>query len=381
MKYIIKFCLVIVGILMLGMELMFGLDLDETSKFLAKDKANTLDIINYSKEKDAEEKAKKEEEENAKLAKAEARNDALKKQKKEELFKNEEQERLLRLEAEAELKKEKHQAEVALKKEEMRKQIAETERKKRARIQNVKIINLKQDKFKVQLSSAKEVFYMEDYAELGVAEDRASSQVDREQIVTSDMYIRGLTESAISTRRGTSFNIMVERDVYSFESERVLIPKGSKLVCTFEPLEKYGETALGVICKRLYFPNGRSLILEEPFVNDQMNRAGLIGDLDNRMWEKYGQTFVMSIISGLALMGADALPETSLGELGQYTALSVLDLSTEILDETIDLAPVLTIPAGSRVIVRVVNDINLNPKLDPLDNETKINTKVEKNDE
>ena len=103
------------------------------------------------------------------------------------------------------------------------------------------------------------------------------------------------------------------------------------------------------------------MLITSSILSDTMGRAGIIGELDNRMWEKYGQTFSLSVVSGLAMMGADNLPTTGTASLAQYTALNVLDLSTKFLEKTIDLAPVVTIPSGTRVILKLQVDVNLQP--------------------
>lgn len=104
-------------------------------------------------------------------------------------------------------------------------------------------------------------------------------------------------------------------------------------------------------------------------VYDAMGRPGIVGDLDNRMWEKYGQTFILSAFSGLALTLSSKTPTTDdTNNFTNYTALNMLDLSSQMLKETINLAPVVTVPSSTRILVRLPTTINFNTQAPAQDN-------------
>lgn len=339
-KYVVAFAMI--------PSLLLALESDE-AKFISQDKESTLRIINYKEEMD---KKRKEEKIAKQEAKEKAKQTKLKKQEskeREEAKKKEEQE----------IKARQLREEQRKKLEEQKRQEAEIEAR-RKRLSSVKLVKI-EDKDKINFNKKPE-FYMEDYSELGAAEDTTSSNVSRDDIISTDQYIRLLLETNINSRRGGEFVAVVEKNVYSLDNNKILIAKGSKFVCTFEPLEKYGETALNSECKRLYLPNGKSMVITKASLSDQMGRAGLSGEVDNRTWEKYGQTFMMSVLGGVAMMGADKIPDDDIGSLAQYTALNVIDTATQILDETMDLAPVVIIPSATRIILKPTVDINFKAK-------------------
>ncbi len=344
---------------------LYGLDNSDLqnsddARFLAKDRENTLKILEYKatieakKEQEELERIKQEEELKRKQQEEELKKKRLlSKLEKEQLKQQEEEEQKANLQRQ--LKEQEEQA-----KEKQRQQ----EEALRKRVSKYKLV-LAGEKDRVNLKKDLENnFYMEDYAELGTPQDITSSMVNRDNIATTDMYVRLLTETNINSRRAGEFVAISEKDVFSFDSNAILIPRGSKFICNFEPLNAYGESALIAECKRVYFPNGKSMLITSSILNDTMGRAGIVGELDNRMWEKYGQTFSLSLLSGLAIMGSDKLPTSGTASLAQYTALNVLDLSTKFLEKTIDLAPVITIPSGSRLILKLAVDVNLQPIVD-----------------
>jgi type IV secretory pathway VirB10-like protein len=350
---------IIVTLLCLSFNV-YAVESDE-SRFLAKEKENTLKILDYKATMEARKKAEDEAKRKEQLEKLRTQNE-LEYKRKLRLSKEEEE----RLKHEEEVLREaQRKAEIERLKEEQRQKLlakkqAEEEERRR-RVSKYKLV-LAGEKDRINLKgNIQDSFYMEDYSELGTPEDITSSLVARDNLATTDMYVRLLIETNINSRRAGEFVAISEKDVFSFDSKGILIPKGSKFICTFEPLEAYGETALISECKRIYFPNGKSMLITSSILSDTMGRAGIIGELDNRMWEKYGQTFSLSVLSGLAMMGADKLPTTGVTSLAQYTALNVLDLSTKFLEKTIDLAPVVTIPSGTRVILKLQVDVNLQP--------------------
>lgn len=327
---------------------LFALESDD-AKFIAKDRESTLRIVNYKAEQD---KKRQEEKEAKQKAKEKERQDELKKKEAEEMAEAKKKEAL-------EIEARRLREEQSKKLEEQKLIEIETETR-RKRLSSVKLVKI-EDKDKIDFNK-KPAFYMEDYSELGTPEDITSSDVSRDDIVSTDQYIRLLLETNINSRRGGEFVAVVEKNVYSLDKKKVLIGKGSKFVCSFEPLEKYGETALNAECKRLYLPSGKSIMITKASLSDQMGRAGLSGELDNRTWEKYGQTFMMSVLGGVAMMGADKIPDDDIGSLAQYTALNVIDTATQILDDTMDLAPVVIIPSATRILLKPTVDINFSAK-------------------
>lgn len=318
----------------------------DAADFLAKETESTLKITNYKLQKDAQRKADLE----RKRKDAEA----------ERIRKNQKQ-----LEEQKRHEEELRKLQINTKLEEQRTKLAEkrqkAEEKRKSRLSRYKLVSVS-DKDVVNLSGSRDDFYMEDYSELNTPQDTTSSKVVRDNLVTKDIYIRLLTETSINSRRAGEYTAIVEKDVFSADSQKILVPKGTKFLCNFTPLSAYGESSLASECDRIYFPNGKSSMIAKAQVYDAMGRPGMVGTLDNRMFEKYGQTVVLSLLGGAAMLGANKTPSSSVNSLAQYTGLNILDLSTKILDKFIDLSPIVTIPSGTRIILKLSADMNLQNK-------------------
>ncbi len=324
---------------------LYALENDE-AKFMAKDKENILKITNYQKEK---------EDELERLKRKREQQELLKKIKEEE-------ERVKNLDKQAEIEKElERQRLLEERRLQEKKEQEEREQAERNRKSKVKLVVMP-SRDVIEFNKKPEGIVMENYDELGIQHDTASSNVLRSNLITPDQYIRLLTETNINSRRGGEYVAVVESNVYSLDAQVVLIPKGTKFICNFEPLTRYGETALVSECTRAILPSGASVFISGGTVSDQMHRAGISGEVDNRTWEKYGQTFTMAILGGVAMLGASKIPSDDVGSLAQYTALNIVNMATEVLDKQVDLAPVVIIPSATRIILKPKVDINFTSK-------------------
>lgn len=198
----------------------------------------------------------------------------------------------------------------------------------------------------------------------------SSLPVDNTRILTADRFISGVIETGINSQiasgDGGEIIIQTSRDVFGYHGRSILVPKGSRMICSYEGADDVGSTRLAIICKRILMGGHRAEIvqLEAPIGNAQ-GQAGVTGDVNNRFAEKYGTAFVLAGISGAVRM-ASALAVDGSGET--TTAESIIEagstdlsqklgeISATILEETVNLKPTITIPQGTRVQIRAKAD-------------------------
>ena len=82
---------------------------------------------------------------------------------------------------------------------------------------------------------------------------------------------------------------------------------------------------------------------------DQMARTGFIGDVDIRMWERYGSAFIVAAISSLASLGNQVSANQTVANGGNALSQNLGQVTAKVLEQSVDLAPIVTVPAGSRV--------------------------------
>ncbi|GAB6053080.1 hypothetical protein JCM17960_35040 [Magnetospira thiophila] len=202
------------------------------------------------------------------------------------------------------------------------------------------------------------------------AERRLSGPpVDNARILAADRYISGVLETGINSqldsKEGGEAIIQTSRDVFGYHGRNVLIPKGSRLICDYESPKQVGSTRLSLTCKRVLMAGHRAEILELAApVGDQQGRAGITGEVDNRFWEKYGTAILISAISAtvrLASALADKGDATSsvgavTGEGAQELSEKFGEITASVLEQTVNLVPIVTIAQGTRVQIRPAHD-------------------------
>ncbi|MCF8482166.1 MAG: TrbI/VirB10 family protein [Rhodospirillum sp.] len=196
----------------------------------------------------------------------------------------------------------------------------------------------------------------------------SSPPVDNARIVTADRFITGILETGINSQldggsKGTVV-IQTSRDVFGYHDRNALIPKGSRLICDYTSPKKMGSSRLNVECKRILMAGHRSEILElgSPVTNVQ-SQLGLTGEVDNRFGERYGTALMLAGISTIVRLTSAAAGSVASDGVGEVADKGAEELGTRfgeitaaVLEKTVDLAPIITVPQGTRVQIRPAND-------------------------
>jgi hypothetical protein len=82
----------------------------------------------------------------------------------------------------------------------------------------------------------------------------------------------------------------------------------------------------------------------------------LPGDIDSRIWEKYGSAVLVTMLSA-ASAAASSSGSGRLQDFQSQAADGFARITGQILEENLDLRPVETVPGGSRLIIRPLTDL------------------------
>ena len=155
----------------------------------------------------------------------------------------------------------------------------------------------------------------------------------------------------------------VSRDVYDSRSQRILlIPKGSRLIGTYDNQIGAGQGRLLVAWTRLLLPDGRSMQLPGLPLTDTEGNSGAKGKVDNHWWRVFGNALLLSALgAGLQLSQPSQATVFATPSPGQVASGAVgQELSTvamEIVKRGVNAAPTITIPAGQAFNVMLNGDI------------------------
>ena len=199
----------------------------------------------------------------------------------------------------------------------------------------------------------------EDYqqGETTFNQDLSTLPVDRTRTLTADMRIPAILEDSVNTQTPGRLIAVIDKDVYSPNGKKILLPAYSKIICEYDVLTDTHSSRLSCTCNRILRSDGVSIALTNAKVADQMGRSGMVGDLDQRNFERYGGSFGVSLISALAQASTNLNKQEAFANATNQLSNNLGQVTQKILEQNIDLKPILTIPQGARLQIIPMNDI------------------------
>ncbi len=143
---------------------------------------------------------------------------------------------------------------------------------------------------------------------------------------------------------------MVSAPLYSVDRQRVLIPRGARVVGTAQAVETQDQSRLAVAFHRLLLPDGSWIDLEFAGLN-QTGESALRDRVNRRYLSTFAAAGAVGALSGLTLAGAS--PYGLQAGVGQGLGGS----ATSMLDRYLNRLPEITIRAGHRLRIWFTSDV------------------------
>ena len=143
---------------------------------------------------------------------------------------------------------------------------------------------------------------------------------------------------------------MVSVPLYSADRQRVLIPRGARVVGTASAVRNRDQSRLAVSFHRLLLPGGSWVDLRFAGLN-QAGESALLDEVNRRYLSTFAAAGAVGALSGLTLAGAS--PYGLRAGVGQGLGAS----ATSMLDRYLNRMPEITIRAGHRLRVWLTADV------------------------
>ena len=150
---------------------------------------------------------------------------------------------------------------------------------------------------------------------------------------------------------------MVSVPFYSADRQRVLIPRGTRVVGTAQAVQDQDQSRLAVAFHRLLLPDGSWIDLEFTGLN-QAGEGALRDEVGRHYFSTFAAAGAVGVVSGLALAGGS--PFGLRAGVGQGLGQS----ATSVLDRFLNRLPTITIRAGHRLRIWFTSDV-LVPRAGP----------------
>jgi type IV secretion system protein VirB10 len=195
--------------------------------------------------------------------------------------------------------------------------------------------------------------------------------------IAQGKIIHAVLETAVNTQLPGYVRAIVSRDAYSEHGRNILIPKGSRLIGSYNTSLVNGQNRVFIMWNRVIRPDGIDVMINSPAV-DSLGRAGLHGYIDTR----FGQMLYAATLSSLIGVGVAVLAEevgngeqvqvqqttgnpfggtSTTGGSSQQAAMqaagNISNVGTDVAQKILDLRPRITIDQGTQVEIFVNNDL------------------------
>ena len=142
---------------------------------------------------------------------------------------------------------------------------------------------------------------------------------------------------------------------YSADRQRVLVPRGSRVIGTAAAVTSQDQSRLVVGFHRLLFPNGRWVALDFHGLN-QVGEGALKDQVNRHYLSMFAAVGAVGVISGLTLQGSNPYAGGSAGfRAGAGQGLG--QGATQILQRFLNRFPTITIRAGHRLRIWFTSDV------------------------
>ena len=142
---------------------------------------------------------------------------------------------------------------------------------------------------------------------------------------------------------------------YSADRQRVLIPRGARLIGSAQAVRRRDQSALAVGFHRLVFLDGRHVPLR--FIGlDQAGTTGLRDQVNRHYFSTFLAAGAVGVLSGLALVGGNPYGGGGQSMLAGAGA-GVASTGDDVLDRFLNRLPTITIRAGQRLRVWFTTDV------------------------
>jgi type IV secretion system protein VirB10 len=180
---------------------------------------------------------------------------------------------------------------------------------------------------------------------------------DRDLVLMPGLF-RCTLDTAIDSTLPGPIMCHLPQDVLS-PNGVVLMEKGTRIVGEYKNNIQQGQGRLFTMAATAYTPNGVVVPLDGPMA-DGLGRTGLDGDVDNHYLQRFGGAVLLSLVNsglGVAQAGLSKGNNTYL----TFQSGDASGLAEEILRNTINIPPTITVPQGKDVTVWVRYPIDFSP--------------------
>lgn len=190
--------------------------------------------------------------------------------------------------------------------------------------------------------------------------------------IAQGKIITAVLETAVNTDLPGTLRAIVSRDVYAESGRNIMIPKGSRLIGTYNTGITRGQKRVMIVWTRVIRPDGVDIAIGSPGT-DSLGRGGVEGNVDNKYSEIFSSAILTSVLGIGVAVATDRLSNqqsttttnangttstgTAAAAAGATAVANFGNISRDVVNTFLDLRPTITLDQGTLVNVFVNKDL------------------------
>ena len=142
---------------------------------------------------------------------------------------------------------------------------------------------------------------------------------------------------------------------YSADRQRILVPRGTRVIGTAQAVTNQDQARLGVGFHRLIYPDGSWISLQFRGLN-QLGEGALKDQVNRHYFSMFAAVGAVGVLSGLTAAGGNPY-EGGTASMRSAAGQGLGQAATRILDRFLNRLPKITIRAGHRLRVWFTSDV------------------------
>ena len=173
------------------------------------------------------------------------------------------------------------------------------------------------------------------------------------------IYEGSFLEAALATQLSGDFPgpvlAVVAIPFYSADRQRILVPRGARVIGTAQAVTNQDQSRLGVGFDRLIYPDGSWVSLQFRGLN-QLGEGALKDQVDRHYFSMFAAVGAVGVLSGLTAARGNPY-EGGVAGFRSNAGQGLGQAATRILDRFLNRLPNITIRAGHRLRVWFTSDV------------------------
>jgi len=176
--------------------------------------------------------------------------------------------------------------------------------------------------------------------------------------VLQGTLIDATLENAVDSSLPGQVTAIVNRPVWSFDQDRILIPAGSRLFGEYSSDVSIGQGRILVAWTRLVTPDGQSVRMEA-FGGDAQGRSGITGRVNTRFGKRFGSAVLISLLAAAPTVVASNRSDGMSSDSAETITTDMSNSLAPVFETYLNLPPIITVAPGAAVTVMVDRDLEI----------------------